>query len=52
MKIQGMANTIESTILTKASGASMVRWTTLVPCLGSNECDSKLYINFEFCENS
>ena len=31
-------------------GASTVKWTNLDPCLVFNESDSKLYINFEFCE--
>ena len=28
----------------------MVKWTTLDIYLGSSESDSKLYTNFEFCE--
>ena len=31
-------------------GASMVKWTTHVLCIGLTKSDSKLYINFEFCE--
>ena len=31
-------------------GASTVKWTTPNPCLVSSESDSKLYTNFEFCE--
>ena len=31
-------------------GASTVKWTTLDPCTGLSESDSKLYTNFEFCE--
>ena len=31
-------------------GPSAVKWTTPDPCLGSSESDSKLYTNFEFCE--
>lgn len=31
-------------------GASTIKWTTLNPWLEFNESDSKLYINFEFCE--
>ena len=31
-------------------GASTVKWTTLDPCLGLSESDSKLYTNFEFYE--
>ena len=32
--------------------ASVVEWTTLVPCKGLSESDSKLYTNFEFCEKN
>jgi len=28
----------------------MVEWTTPNSCLVFNECDSKLYTTFEFCE--
>ena len=31
-------------------GVSMVKWTTLDPCLGLNESDPKLYTNVEFYE--
>ena len=31
-------------------GSSMVKYTTLVPCIGSSESDLELYINFEICE--
>ena len=31
-------------------GASTIKWTTLDPCLVFSESDSKLYTNFEFCE--
>lgn len=31
-------------------GASIVKWTTLDPCLGSSQSDSKLYSNLELCE--
>ena len=30
-------------------GASTVKWTTLYPCLGSSESDSKVNTYFEFC---
>ena len=29
---------------------STVKWTTPHPCLGLSEGDSKLYTNFDFCE--
>jgi hypothetical protein len=32
------------------TGASMVKWTTLDPCLVFSEIHSKLYTYFEFCE--
>ena len=31
-------------------GASTVKWTCPDPCLVLSESDSKLYTNFEFCE--
>ena len=31
-------------------GASTVKYTTLVPCIGLSENDLKLYTNFECCE--
>ena len=31
-------------------GASMVKWTSSNPCPVLSESDSKLYINFESCE--
>ena len=31
-------------------GASTVKWTTHDPCLVVSKSDSKLYTNFEFCE--
>ena len=31
-------------------GASMVKWTSLDPCLGLSESDPKLYAYFEFYE--
>ena len=31
-------------------GASMVKWTTLDPCLVFSDSDSKASTNFEFCE--
>ena len=31
-------------------GASTVKWTTLIPCIGLNENDLKLYNSFEFGE--
>jgi hypothetical protein len=31
-------------------GASMVKYTTPLPCIGFNGIGSKLYTNFEFCE--
>ena len=32
------------------AGASTVTWTTLDPCSGLSESNSKLYTNFEFYE--
>ena len=34
----------------KELGASMVKWTTLDPCSGLSDSDSKLYTTFEFYE--
>ena len=31
-------------------GASMVKYTIALLCIGSSESDLKLYNNFEFCE--
>jgi hypothetical protein len=31
-------------------GASTYEYTTPLPCVGLGESDSKLYTNFEFCE--
>ena len=31
-------------------GASMVKWTTLNPCISSSKSNSKLYTNFEIYE--
>ena len=36
----------------RGAGASTVKWTTLDPCLGSRESDSKQRTNFEFCEEN
>ena len=33
-------------------GASTVKWTTPDPCLAFRESVSKLYTNFEFCEEN
>ena len=31
-------------------GASTVKYTTPLPCIGLSDSDAKLYANFEFCE--
>lgn len=31
-------------------GAGMAKWTTPNPCLSSSSSDSKVFTNFEFCD--
>ena len=37
-------------MVVRYKGASTVEWTTLDPCIGLSDSESKLYNNFEFCE--
>jgi hypothetical protein len=48
MRINGHTPTVIPKI---AMGASTVKWTTLEPCIGLSESNSKLYTNFEICED-
>ena len=48
MRINGHTPTVIPKI---TMGASTVKWTTLEPCIGLSESNSKLYINFEICED-